>query len=473
MTAPLWPSADLLEAVGGRTVGMPGDVSAVSIDSRTVPKDAAFFAIRGDRFDGHDFAAAALDAGAALAIVREGFETGDHPGPFVFVDDPLQALERLAAAARSRSGAGIVGVTGSVGKTGTKEMLRLALGASGETHASPASFNNHWGVPFSLASLPASARFGVFEMGMNHPGEIAPLSALVRPEAAIITTVAPVHIGHFRNVEEIADAKAEIFAGLVAGGTAILPLDNPHFGRLADAALAAGATIVTFGEASDANVRLVDFIPDGDGSTASVTLGDRPLNVRLGAPGRHLATNALAVLAAVDALGADLSAAADALAKMSAPTGRGERTVLHPEGGTALLIDESYNANPVSMAAALAMLGAAEPGPGGRRIAVLGDMLELGEGSPAYHRELAGPIRKARADLVFASGPFMAELADELGGEIDVVHAPDAAGNEAALLAELRPGDIVMVKGSLGSSMGPLVAALKSRYGASTQGNQA
>lgn len=468
MSAPLWSVADFLAAIAGRLAGeMSGDVTSISIDSRTVCAGAAFFAIRGETFDGHDFAAAALKAGAAVAVVGEGFEFRGHGGPFVVVDDPLKAMERLAMAARARSGAAICGITGSVGKTGTKEALRLALGAGGAVHASPSSFNNHWGVPFSLAGLPAGAAFGVFEMGMNHPGEIEPLTALVRPHVAVVTNVAPVHIGHFSSVEEIAEAKAEIFSGLAAGGRAVLPADSPHFALLAGRATEAGAQIITFGEGASADVTLVSIAGEAGGSRIEAEILGRRLTYLVGAPGRHLALNSLAVLAAVHALGADVAAGAAALAGMKAPQGRGARATLDVGGGTAVLIDESYNANPVSMAAALAMLGATEPGPGGRRIVVLGDMLELGGESPRYHRELAAAVIAARVRIAFLSGPLMTGLAEALPAGIEVRYAETAAGNQAPLLAEIGAGDVIMVKGSLGSRLGPLVAAAKRRYAAS------
>lgn len=470
MAAPLWTAEEFLVAVRGRLVGGdPGDVTSISIDSRTVSNGAAFFAIKGENFDGHDFAVAALDAGAAVSVVAKAQVPGGHVGPFVAVDDPLRALERLGIAARARSTAKIIGVTGSVGKTSTKEALRMGLGACGETFASPSSFNNHWGVPLSLASLRASAAFGVFEMGMNHLGEITPLAQMVRPHVAIITTVAPVHIGFFSSIAEIAEAKAEIFSGLEPGGIAVLPFDNDHIEFLKERAMAAGAGIVTFGDDRSADAALVSFQDRGPGSQVAADICGRRLTFTLGSPGRHLAINSLAVLAAVHAAGGDVKTAAAALGALSAPAGRGARTVLEVEGGTALLIDESYNANPVSMAAALAMLGASEPQKGGRRIAVLGDMLELGENTAHYHRKLAPMVARARADIALLSGPHMAELVKELPNSICISHAKTAAENEAKLLEEVRCGDVVMVKGSLGSRLGPLVEALKRRYAATSK----
>ncbi len=468
MSAPLWREREFLAAINGRPgAKLAGDITSISIDSRTVQPGGAFFAIRGENFDGHDFAGVALDAGARVAVVGMGFEFHNHKGPFVVVDDPLAALERLAVAARARSGAAICGITGSVGKTSTKEALRLALGASGATHASPSSFNNHWGVPFSLASLPRDAAFGVFEMGMNHGGEIEPLTAMVRPHVALVTNVAPVHIGHFNSVTEIAEAKAEIFSGLEPGGKAVLPADSPHFALLRGRADDAGAQIITFGVETDADVSLHSISEEAGGSRIQIEIFGQPLTYRLGAPGRHLAINSLGVLAVVHALGADVRAGAASIDAVKAAVGRGARTVLDVEGGTALLIDESYNANPVSMAAALTMLGAAAPKDGGRRIAVLGDMLELGDEAPRYHLDLAEPISASGADMVILSGPHMSGLGKVLRKKIDVRYAPAAADNQAVLLAEIRAGDVIMIKGSLGSKLGPLVATLLRRYAAS------
>ncbi len=468
MKLPLWPKGQFLAAIGGRLAGkMDGDVTSISIDSRTVRPGAVFFAIRGENFDGHEFAGVAHDAGARVAVVGMGFEPGRQIGPIVEVDDPLLAMERLGVAARARSCAAICGITGSVGKTSTKVALGLALEASGVTHASPSSFNNHWGVPYSLASLPQDAAFGVFEMGMNHAGEIKALTTMVRPHVALITNVAPAHIGNFSSVTEIAEAKAEIFSGLEAGGMAVLPVDSPHFSLLRQRADEAGAHIITFGVEEDADVVLRSVAEDAGGSRIEIDIFGRRLAYTLGAPGRHLAINSLGVLAAVHALGADVGAGAACLGAVKAAAGRGQRSVLEIAGGTALLIDESYNANPVSMVAALIMLGAAKPGKGGRRIAVLGDMLELGDDAPRYHLDLAEPVSASGADMVFLSGPHMSGLADALRGHIEVRCGQSAAENQAGLLAEIRAGDVIMIKGSLGSKLGPLVTSLRRRYAAS------
>jgi UDP-N-acetylmuramoyl-tripeptide--D-alanyl-D-alanine ligase len=356
-------------------------------------------------------------------------------------------------------------VTGSVGKTSTKEALRLALARDGEVHASVASFNNHWGVPLSLARLPQTARHGVFEIGMNHAGEITPLTRLVQPHVAIVTTVAPVHLEFFDSVEAIADAKAEIFLGVVSGGAAVINRDNPQFARLKRRADAAGvAKIVSFGEHARADARLIRCALQPDASTVEADILGQRVAYKIGAPGRHLVLNSLAVLAAAQLAGADLALAAIALAEQTPATGRGTRTTLGLPGGNALLIDESYNANPLSMRAALALLEQAPIGPRGRRIAVLGDMLELGASGAELHRELAGPVREHGIDLVFCAGPLMAELWEALPSERRGVYAKDAGALEPEVLAAVRGGDAVMIKGSLGSRMGPIVKSLMRQF---------
>jgi len=470
---PLWRLADLLAATGGRAVGAPAvATTGLSIDTRTLAPGEAFFAITGERLDGHDYVAAALAAGASLAVVAESRFAGlPAEGRYVVVPDVLAALVDLARAARARSRAGIVAVTGSVGKTGTKEMLRIALGASGPVHASVASFNNHWGVPLSLARLPVEAAFGVFEIGMNAPGEITPLVRLVRPHAAIVTTVVAAHAAYFASEEAIADAKAEILLGVEPGGTAILNADNRHFARLAAAAAAAGvARVVSFGAAAGATVRLLAERLEAEGSAVEIMLAGRPVAYRLGAPGHHLVMNSLAVLAAAEALGADVDAAAAALEGFGAPAGRGARTVLALPGGTATLIDEAYNANPTSMRAAVEVLALAPVGPGGRRIAVLGDMLELGPEAAALHAGLAGPLVAAGLDRVHTAGPLMKALHDALPAAVRGAWAETAAELEAAVLADVAAGDVVMIKGSNGSRTGRIVAALKTRFAVPASG---
>jgi UDP-N-acetylmuramoyl-tripeptide--D-alanyl-D-alanine ligase len=468
MTA-LWTTKAIEAATRGTGVGaVPADVAGISIDSRTIAPGEAYFAIKGDVHDGHDFVGAALKAGGGLAVVArdrvEGLRdaSGDDTR-LIAVDDVLAALRDLGAAARARSAAKIVAVTGSVGKTSTKEALALALGANGATHASAASFNNHWGVPLSLSRLAVTARYGVFEIGMNHAGEITPLTQLVRPHIAIVTTVEPVHLEFFASVEAIADAKAEIFLGLEKGGAAVLNGDNAQFQRLKRRA-AEGARVVSFGENARAEARLLKCALQPDGSTVEANILGVPVTYKIGAPGKHLVMNSLAVLAAASLAGADLARAALALARQAPAAGRGTRVTLDLANGSALLIDESYNANPTSMRAALALLGQAPLGPHGRRIAVLGDMLELGAAGPELHQTLIEPIRENEVDLVFCAGPLMASLWQALPSAIRGSYANTASDLEPLVLSAVRGGDAVMVKASAGSRMGPIVKALVRRH---------
>lgn len=462
----LWTVAELVEATGGDLRGdARGPLGGVSIDSRTLAEGDIFFAIKGDLHDGHKFAASSLEAGAGIAVVSTPDEAMERAGPVLVVDDTLKALERLGVAARARFGGRAIAVTGSVGKTGTKEALRLCFEDQGRAHASAASYNNHWGVPLTLSRLPRDTEYGVFEVGMNHPGEIIPLTAMIRPHVAIVTTVQPVHLGYFSSLDAIADAKAEIFTGLEPGGIAILNRDNAYFDRLRAAAEENGAgKIVGFGEDERAECRLTEVVLRDDGSTVSASIMGMDVTYKVGAPGRHFVLNSLAVLAAVHAAGADVALAALALAQIRAPKGRGARVSLMVPGGDATLIDESYNANPASMRAALALLGMADPGVGGRRIAVLGDMLELGDEGPREHTELAAAVDDADADIVYACGPNMAHLWEALAETRRGVYAEASDGLGDALLDEVKAGDVVMIKGSLGSRMGPLVEALCAKY---------
>ncbi len=465
----LWTVAAMAQAMDATAQGaLPQSVSGLSIDTRTLEKGEAFFALKDVR-DGHDFVEAALKAGAGVAVVaadKRAMFAKDTP--LLVVADVLEALTALARAARARSAAKFIGVTGSVGKTGTKEALRIALSSDGETHASAASYNNHWGVPLSLARCPESARYAVLEMGMNHAGEIAPLTKLVRPHVAIITTIEPVHLEFFDSVEAIADAKAEIFEGIEPGGAAVLNRDNPHFARLQKAAKAAGVErVVSFGEHARAEARLMKFALQPDSSTAQARILGADVTYKLGAPGRHVVWNSLAVLAAAVLAGADLALAALALSNLKPPSGgRGERIALELPGGDALLIDESYNANPASMRAALALLGQAPLGPRGRRIAVLGEMLELGPRGSELHQGLAQSIVDNSVDLVFCAGPLYRDLWQALPSERRGGYADTAAALEADVLGALRAGDAMMVKGSLGSKMGPIVKALTRQFSA-------
>jgi UDP-N-acetylmuramoyl-tripeptide--D-alanyl-D-alanine ligase len=461
---PLWTVDDMAAAMGAERQGvLPAAISGLSIDTRTIAPGEAFFALTGDSRDGHEFIRAALTAKAGLAVVAADRRAELPPdAPLLVVPDVLAALRALAAAARARSAAKVIGVTGSVGKTSTKEALRLALSKDGETHASVASYNNHWGVPLSLARCPASAQYAVLEMGMNHAGEIEPLARLARPHVAIITTIAPVHLEFFGTLAKIADAKAEIFLGLDRDGVAILNRDNSQFAHLKRRAKEAGvARVVAFGEHAKSDARLIRYALHPDCSTVAADILGTEITYKIGAPGRHLVHNSLAVLAATALVGADLALAALALAEFAPVAGRGAVTAIELPGGPARVIDESYNANPASVAAALALLGQAPVGPHGRRIAVLGDMLELGPRGRALHRGLCAAVEANAIDLVFCCGPLMRALWQALPAGRRGGYAENAAALEPQVVSAIRGGDAFMVKGSLGSRMAPIVKALQ------------
>lgn len=463
MTAPLWTWDELVGAAGGSADGTASEpVTGFSIDSRAAGPGDVFVALKDVR-DGHDFVGSAFQRGAAAALVADSYVRKPGDGALIRVADTLKGLEAIGRAARARlsAEARVVAVTGSAGKTTTKEMLRACLGRLGQTHAADKSFNNHIGVPLTLARMPATSRYAVFEIGMNHAGEITPLTRMVRPHAAIVTTVEAVHLEHFSGIEAIADAKAEVFAGLEPGGPAILNRDNPQFGRLAAAARALGRPIISFGNAADADVRFETLALMHDHSEITTRAGGRNVSFRVGFPGVHIAQNALAVAAALAAIGADLEPALAALAELSAPAGRGARVVLKRGDGQALLIDESYNANPASMRAALAAMASVPRADFARRIAVLGDMLELGPEADRLHADLLPALDAAGVDLVFACGPHMNGLYNLVASPRRGAWAPTSAGIEAALLAAVTAGDVIMVKGSNGSRLGPLVEALK------------
>jgi UDP-N-acetylmuramoyl-tripeptide--D-alanyl-D-alanine ligase len=454
--------------MGGRPIGsLPVGITGISIDSRSIGPGEAFFAIKGDRVDGHDYASLAVANGATLIVVNESKlpALGKLSVPIIVVEDVLAALGKLALTARARSRARIVAVTGSVGKTTTKEMLRHALAPSGKVHAAVASFNNHWGVPLTLARMPADTDFGVFEIGMNHPDEIRPLVKMVRPHVAMITTIAAAHLGHFKDLEEIAAAKAEIFEGLEPGGSAILNRDIKQFGFLQKKAQEAGVShIHTFGQHAKADFRLADFEGNGESSVVWAVLNGETSEVHIGAPGRHIAENAMAVLGACLLVGADMAGAMAALAELKPVKGRGERHRLGIGEGHLTLIDESYNANPASMRAAIALLASATPELTGRRIAVLGDMLEMGEFSAKVHEELAGPLLAAGIEHVWLAGAEMVALRDALPDSVDVHHYEKTADLAEFVVRSVMPGDVVMVKSSLGIGFGKIVAALIDNY---------
>lgn len=473
----LWTSDAIAQATGGTVAGGPFAVSGCTTDSREVVDGDLFIAMQGEGTDGHRFVDGALLRGAAGALVSQPVAA-----PHVLVADTALALDALGRAARARLGeeARVIGVTGSAGKTGVKEALYAALDRSsrGGAHRSVKSYNNHVGVPLSLARMPARSRYGVFEMGMNHAGELSALTRLVRPHVAVITTIAPAHIGHFADEAAIATAKAEVFEGLEPGGVAIIPADNPHAALLAAAASRHAARVIRFGRADDADVRLIDALPTAGGGTlitaefAAGTGMARKLCYTVSQPGAHWAVNSLAVMAAVAAVGGDLGAAGLALAELPDMAGRGARHRIAAAGGdgsgTALVIDESYNANPASMRATLAQLGAT---PARRRLAVLGAMKELGAAADGYHADLAQPLIEAGVQRALLVGAEMAALADALGksrtmplaAAIEFVHVADAAA-AAGVLADPdwvpHGGDAILVKGSNSVGLGALVRAL-------------
>lgn len=464
----LWSAAEIAAATGG-TASADFTVSGIEMDSRDVRSGDLFVALKGDAMDGHRFLPAAFANGAAAALVDRPVEQ-----PHVLVTDTGAALRALAKAARERTAARIIGVTGSVGKTGVKEAIFTALERSsrGDAHRSVRSYNNHVGVPLSLSRMPRRSAFGVFEMGMNNAGEIAGLTAQVRPHIAVITTIAPAHIENLGSMEAITAAKAEIFEGLQHGGTAIIPADSEHFAQLHAAAMAKGARIISFGRADHADFRLLEALPDTDGGTlVTAMMGDTRLCYTVAEPGEHWVANSLCVLAAVHAAGGDLGAAGLALAEMGGLKGRGARSRVKVPGGHALLIDESYNANPASMRATLAQLGHT---PASRRIAVLGAMKELGDFAPSFHAQLTKPLAEAQVDFAVLVGEEMTALARELGkadgnplgNRATFAHCHNA-GEAIAALEEfgLAGGDAVLVKGSNSVGLARLVDHFAAREG--------
>ncbi len=446
---PLWTTEELRAATGGSCAdGLVA--TGVSIDTRSVEAGDIFVALRDTR-DGHEFVQAAFARGASAMVDR------DMAGQVLRVADTLGGLTALGAAGRARMRGRVIAVTGSVGKTTTKEMLKRAMGALGPAHASVASYNNKWGVPLTLARMPRDTVWAAIEIGMNHRHEIAPLSRLTRPHVVIVTSIGTAHIGHLGSQEAIAEEKAEIAAGIEPGGLAVLPQDSPHFERMAAIARSCGAQVVGFGESPAASARMNSWRGTDAGSEAEFALSGRHVTVRLEQPGKHMAMNALAALAAIQAAGGDTGLAAAALSGFGAGAGRGEmRRIATPDNGTALLLDESYNASDTSIRAALNVLAAQKAR---RRIAVLGDMRELGVFGPDLHRALATDAARA-ADLVYACGPLMGHLFHALPEERRGIHTDDAASLAPLIAAALRDGDAVLVKGSLGMRMTDIIRAV-------------
>jgi len=451
----LWDSAAAESATGGKAQGN-WRATGVSIDSRTVEKGDLFIALKGENFDGHDFVKPALEKGAAAAMVSRNI--GENFS-LLIVPDVAEGLWDLGTASRKRTHAKIIGVTGSVGKTGTKEMLKLALAAFGETYATVGNLNNHFGAPLSLARMPKSAEYGVFELGMNHAGEIALLTNLIKPDVAIITTIEAVHLEFFADVSAIADAKSEIFLGM-ENGVAVLNMDNVNFPRLKKHAEKQGLKIKTFGAAPEADFRLVSYENIPDGIHVEATVNGKKFAYDLQAPGRHSALNSLGVLAVVDALGEDFHGCLKNLSGYSPTKGRGQVFEIVTKGGKAILIDDSYNASPASCRAAFEVL-LARKNADGRAIALLGDMRELGKNSADLHALLAEDIVARDIDLVFTCGELMANLYAALPKDKRGGHYADSAEMAAKIMDELRGGDAILVKGSNGMKMIKVVEKLK------------
>ncbi len=466
----LWTSAEATAATKGRCTG-DWQATGVSIDSRSVQAGDLFIALTGPNFDGHAFVAEALHKGAAAVMARTDF-TGargpNAPGPLLLVEDTLTALWDLGAAARSRSTARFAGVTGSVGKTSTKEALAHGLAAQAPTAWSAGSFNNHWGLPLSLARMARDAAYGVFELGMNHPGEIRHLAALLRPDVALITNIEAAHIGLLGSLEAIADAKGEIFEAMGGKGVAVLNRDNAYFRHLDKMAQVRDIPrVLSFGRADEADVRLIDCVLEATHSDVTAEVLGQKLTYTVSVPGTHWVLNSLAVIATAQALGADPAATAAALASLQPLKGRGTRQRIAMLTGGFDLIDDAYNANPSSMRAAIEVLGRAkvgraQTGTGGRRIAVLGDMLELGPQAASLHRSLTDPLGEAGIDQVYTCGESMASLAEALPEDMRGGHAANSQALAPTVCAAVRAGDVVMVKGSLGSRMAVVVEALTS-----------
>ncbi|MFC5387499.1 UDP-N-acetylmuramoylalanyl-D-glutamyl-2,6-diaminopimelate--D-alanyl-D-alanine ligase [Aquamicrobium segne] len=464
----LWTTDALIEAMNGRPFGqMPEGVQGISIDTRTLQPGDAFFAIKGETMDGHDFATAAIKAGAHLLVVAEGKlpALGRLRVPMIVVPDVLVAMEKLAESARARTRAKVIAVTGSAGKTTTKEALRHVLGMAGLVHASDKSFNNHWGVPLMLARLPQDTDYAVFEIGMNHPDEIRPLVKMVRPHVAIVTLVAAAHLGFFSDLDEIAAAKAEVFEGVEPDGAALINRDDPRANLLGTRAREAGVEhVLGFGEHQRSTYRLINCVLNADHSTMTARIGRREVVARIGVPGRHMVQNALAVLGAADLVGADIDQVALALGSLPAQQGRGRQHRLAHGDGSFTLIDESYNANPASMKAGLDLLNATPVEGEGRHIAVLGDMLELGDHADELHAQLAELIVDTGISHVLLAGPHMKALAEVLPSHLAVVHRDEADDLARLLMDTVQPGDVVMVKSSKGIGFSRIIETVLEKY---------
>jgi UDP-N-acetylmuramoyl-tripeptide--D-alanyl-D-alanine ligase len=461
MTKPLWTSQEIATAIGGQAPAQ-WSVNGLAIDSRAIEKDDLFIALKGPSFDGNDFAAEALTKGAAGVLVDRNI-TGADASRVIRAPDCFAALQKLGAAGRARVGAKIVAVTGSVGKTGCKEALRQIFSDQAPSYASVGSFNNHWGVPLSLARMPRESRYGVFEIGMNHAGELGPLSRMVRPHIALITSIAPVHIGNFESLEGIAAAKAEIFEGLEDGGHAVINADNSFAALLTDRARNMGVkNIVGFGR-QGADARLESFTLNAETSEVKATILGTPLTYQVGAPGEHWVMNSLAALLCAALAGADLQRAAQTLRQLELAPGRGVLQTITFDDGSFSLVDESYNASPIAVEMAIRVLGRRQPMPGGRRLLALADMKELGHRSREMHMALLKPIEEAGIDEVYCCGEAMKHLFDALPAEKRGAYAFTSADLAPLVAGGVRNNDIVTVKGSHSMAMEKVVQTLQSR----------
>lgn len=458
----LWTSAEAESATGGKST-CEWQAYGVSIDSRNIKRGDLFIAIKGEHFDGHDFVADALKNGAAAAVVSHVPNNVNDGAPLLIVNYVTAALQDLAKFARHRMKGKIIAVTGSVGKTSTKEMLAAAFSSQGKVYYTEGNLNNHFGLPLSLARMPADTNFGVLEIGMNHPGEITPLSKLAKPDVAIITTVEAVHLEFFKSVEEIADAKAEIFDGMGSQCTAVLNLDNKYYERLKQAASKAGVkNVVSFGEKDGADFRLVSYCEEDYRAALEVRNNNVSIGYNLGILGKHQAVNSACVLAAVVSAGGDVFAAARNLAGFEAKSGRGKITEVKIDNKTISIIDDCYNASPASVSAALSRLGSMS-GAKGRKIAVLGDMFELGETGPKLHEQLSNHLLDNKIDLLFVAGKLMQNLYNVIPKNMKGGSADDSEQLGEIVKAELKDGDVLLVKGSRGMKMEKVIHCLEGK----------
>lgn len=461
----LFTVAEIVAATGGQAIDLTAsEISSISIDSRDLEVGALFVAIVGDRFDGHDFARAAIENGAVVALVSEARAEELSGLPLIVVADALAGLGALARVARARSNAQIVAVTGSVGKTSTKEVIAAALRTAGKTHAAVRSFNNHWGVPLTLARLPQDAEFAVFEIGMSNVGEITPLVDMVAPDIAVVTSIAAAHLEFLGSMEGIAAAKAEVFSGLKPGGAAIINADHDYLEILTSAAEQAGAAVMTYGYVVGSSAHIEALMTDGSHMRATLVWPDARHGLHISVIGRHHLANAAAAMCVARVLGLDLDAAEAAIVEVGALVGRGAVVRLGPVERPLTLVDESFNANPASMAAALSTFARMRV-PDGRKVLILGDMLELGDVGAALHEQLAPAVTACAADAVFLVGEQMAALGAVLGTKVVTAHAQKVGEMEKLALSGLDYGDIVMVKGSKGVRLDVMISRIHDRFG--------